>query len=142
MNQKLIKYFKLNSVEDFLARNTLGFSPEYQPDGKTSVEALNRIIKRTETEDSFEFKWLHLLDDGTMLYTSVYTFKNKDEPHLYTSIFKDITENALKEKTIKENLEELNIKNQELQKITKIKYFQFLTESSFYIWRNFARANG
>ncbi len=116
VNQKLIKYFKLNSAEEFLQRDVLGFSPKYQPNGISSKKALEKIIERTTEEDNFEFKWLHELDDGTQLYTSVYTFKNKDNPHLYTSIFKDITETTKQEETIKRNLEELNIKNKELQK--------------------------
>ncbi len=116
VNQKLLEYFKLESKEDFLSRDSLAFSPEYQPDGIRSEDYLQTIMARANQEDGFEFNWLHQLDDGTKLYTSVYTFKNSDNPNIYTSIFRDITQNKLQEMTIEQNMQELNAKNKELEK--------------------------
>ncbi len=116
VNRRILEYFKLDTKEEFLNRDVLDFSPVLQPNGRSSEDALAEILKRTDHEDRFEFVWMHLLDDGTKLYTSVYTFRNPEQPHLYTSIYKDITHEKRQEETIQQQLAILNVKNQELEK--------------------------
>ncbi|MGB1217225.1 MAG: sensor histidine kinase [Saprospiraceae bacterium] len=116
VNQKLLEYFKLNAKEELLTRGTLDFSPEFQPSGISSKEALGDIIQRSKHEDQFRFNWLHQLDDGTLRYTDVSTFRDKKNKHLFTSIFRDITHEKQQEQIIQKQLRELNQKNQELQR--------------------------
>ncbi len=116
VNQKLLEYFKVSSKAEFLERGALGFSPEFQPSGDSSEKTLNQIMEKSRNEDEFRFNWLHQLDDGSLLYTDVFTFRNKQQPHLFTSIFRDVTHEKQQEQLIKQQLRELDQKNKELRR--------------------------
>ncbi len=116
VNKKILQLFKLKNNDEFFQQNPLQYSPKIQPDGTPSDIALQNILDNCKKKDSFTFQWLYILHDGTELLSEVHTFRNKTHPHLFTSIYKDITEKNKQEQLTKQTLTQLNEKNNELKK--------------------------
>lgn len=63
-NQATLEIFKIDSVEDFTKFHPVDLSPEFQPDGKPSVEKANRMIQIAFEKGRNFFEWMHRDSQG------------------------------------------------------------------------------
>ncbi len=69
-NEMAVSLYQFDSKEDCLKRFSDSF-PEYQPDGKRSMDSNLRMLDKAFTEGYCKFEWLHRAFDGTMIPTQV-----------------------------------------------------------------------
>ena len=69
-NEETVKLFKLRNKKDFLD-HFFDFSPEYQPDGQPSKEAVFAYARKVFEDGRCVFEWVHQALDGTLLPTEV-----------------------------------------------------------------------
>jgi len=70
-NEEAVKFFKLRDKKECLER-FFDFSPEFQPDGRTSREKVFAIIKKAfDQEGKHVLEWTHCLSDGTLIPSEV-----------------------------------------------------------------------
>ncbi len=62
-NKQTLHLFNLTSSKDFL-EDFYKFSPEYQPNGITSIEMTHRNMDIALNQGFHKFKWMHLSSDG------------------------------------------------------------------------------
>jgi PAS domain S-box-containing protein len=103
---KMLKY----SRDEFLTLKPHTISPEYQPDGKSSLEESKKIIEKTYRDGEQTFEWVHQTSDNKPVWmeitTNVITVDN--EPMTY-GVFRQIDTRKEYEDAIieaKENAEE------------------------------------
>jgi len=61
-NQYALKLFEVNDAGEFAALGLVGLSPEHQPDGQLSSNALKKHIKKAMQEGSVKFEWVARTD--------------------------------------------------------------------------------
>jgi len=64
-NQACLDLFGVKKREDFLLRNVLDFSPEFQPDGLLSEVKAMEMIQKGKSNGFNKFDWMHTKEDGT-----------------------------------------------------------------------------
>ena len=91
-NQECVRVFGTRSKKEFCDR-FFEFSPEFQPDGRSSVQAAAaEVAKGFETGHS-RFEWLHQKMDGTPLPTEVTLVKvSYNGEDALAGYIRDITE--------------------------------------------------
>jgi signal transduction histidine kinase/DNA-binding NarL/FixJ family response regulator/PAS domain-containing protein len=57
-NKSAINMFELSSKQDYLT-NFRRLSPEYQPDGRLSIDKMNEFVDKAFTEGYARFEWMH-----------------------------------------------------------------------------------
>ena len=65
-NEASIKLFQLSDKQEFMAKY-YNFSPEYQPDGQSSMDRAKFVLDKAFAGEQFVFEWQHQLPDGTPL---------------------------------------------------------------------------
>jgi|YNPMSStandDraft_1061717.scaffolds.fasta_scaffold00026_46 PAS domain S-box-containing protein len=106
-NNKALEIFGCTKKQ-FVGKSPYEFSPEYQPDGKSSYDkALEKINNAIEGKPQF-FEWLHCKYDKTPIYTevSLNSFTLNGKLYLLT-IIRDITEKKRFEQKIIEQQKQL-----------------------------------
>ena len=110
-NQAIVKLLGYNNKSEFLDVHPSELSPKIQPDGRLSYEKANEMINIALEKGSHRFEWMHKKADGKVFPAEVLlTVINKQKRMIHT-VWRDITEQKLAEKTLKENesrLQELN----------------------------------
>ena len=80
-NEKALKLFKAKDKQDFIDR-FFEFSPEYQPNGRPSIEQGRINLKKAFAEGRLVFEWMHRTSDGIPIPTEVtfvrVKFREKD----------------------------------------------------------------
>ena len=64
-NQACLDLFGVKKREDFLLKNVLDFSPEFQPDGLLSGVKAMEMIQKGKSNGFNKFDWIHKKEDGT-----------------------------------------------------------------------------
>lgn len=64
-NRAALDLFGMNSFDQILGRAPQDMSPEYQPDGSTSIEKAEAVLKTALEQGSNDTEWVHLRADGT-----------------------------------------------------------------------------
>ncbi|QSZ66306.1 PAS domain S-box protein [Methanofollis aquaemaris] len=109
--------------EDTISRSPLDFSPEFQPDGRRSAEAMEAYYALACGGASLRFEWRNQRKDGSSVDTEVTLtrFDLQSGPYLL-AIARDITEKKQTEQLkaeafaqIEENLEQFAILNDEIR---------------------------
>ena len=59
------------SREDIIGHSPVEFSPEFQPDGRTSAEAAAAYIEAARAGTPQVFEWLHRRKDGVLIFTEI-----------------------------------------------------------------------
>ncbi len=115
VNLSFINMFEFGTVDDAMKYETLNFSPEVQPDNRTSAKAFNDYIKLISTNgETFIFDWRYSLPNGKTLdtkKTSCKIFYNGVPA--FVTIIQDVT----LEKKQRELLEITAAKEKEANKI-------------------------
>ncbi|MCL1939809.1 MAG: transporter substrate-binding domain-containing protein [Desulfovibrionaceae bacterium] len=65
-NKKAVRLFKLKDKQEYIDRFH-ELSPERQPDGRLSAEAMDRNLRKAYEEGRYAFEWLHQALDGTLI---------------------------------------------------------------------------
>jgi len=100
-NDAVCKLFNCKK-EDIIGKSPLAFSPEFQPDGKSSVESANEKISGAFLGIQQRFYWQHKTNDNVLfdadVALSLITVEGKKIVH---AVVRDISENKRLEKVQK-----------------------------------------
>jgi PAS domain S-box-containing protein len=112
-NQSTVKMLRYNDKKDLLKTHPSELSPEFQPDGKSSLEKADEMMNIAFERGSYRFEWHHKKADGEIFPVEVLlTAINTDEKNkiLYT-VWRDITERKKAESQVVKYAEELKSLN-------------------------------
>ena len=70
-NEAAIKILGFDSKNELLQHHPAEFSPEYQPDGRSSKEKSQEMDRLAEVQGSHVFEWVHQKRDGTEFLVEV-----------------------------------------------------------------------
>jgi PAS domain S-box-containing protein len=70
-NEAVVRSLGLAGTDEMRGRSPVELSPERQPDGSLSSEAVSRVIARAGKEGRCVFEWLHRRKDGTDLLVEI-----------------------------------------------------------------------
>ena len=107
-NQATINMLCYNSKEEFLNTHPSELSPEKQPDGKTSFQKANKMMKIAFENGSHRFEWYHKKSNGEIFPVEVLltSISSNKKNQIYHTVWRDITERKLAEEALKkQNLE-------------------------------------
>ena len=109
-NEAVVKMLGYNNKAELLNTHPSELSPEKQPDGRFSYEKAQEMMEIALTKGSNHFEWMHTRANGenfpVEVWLSKVAFKNKV---LINTIWRDLTEKKIAEKTIKKNMEDKEI---------------------------------
>ena len=109
-NEAVVKMLGYNNKAELLNTHPSELSPEKQPDGRFSYEKAQEMMEIALTQGSNHFEWMHTRANGenfpVEVWLSKVAFKNKV---LINTIWRDLTEKKIAEKTIKKNMEDKEI---------------------------------
>jgi PAS domain S-box-containing protein len=114
VNQRAEQVFG-RPVSELINLSPGAFSPEFQPDGRPSVETAAQYVSRSAAGESVIFEWTHLRADGTPFLAEVslapaYT----DQGNYIVGILRDITDRVRTEQDLRRALEDREILLREL----------------------------
>ena len=69
-NEESIRLFQLNSDQEFISRY-FDLSPEFQPDGKRSIEKAKEMLQKAFDGERIVLDWIHQMPDGTQFPTEI-----------------------------------------------------------------------
>lgn len=120
-NSSALVIMKANFKEDLIQKSPLDFSPEYQPDGRLTSEAVGFYIQRAVSEGKTRFEWLHRRLDGTYFMVEVHlaALDLHVDQVLYCT-WRDIEERKKAEREKELILKELEAKNKEMESIVYV----------------------
>jgi PAS domain S-box-containing protein len=115
-NTALLRMFRYPAKQDFLNLTPSDISPEYQPDGRTSVEKASEMIAIAIQNGYHRFEWMHTRADGSLISIEVtLTPISVDGKELLHTIWRDITERKLAEARLLSLNDKLQDQYEELQ---------------------------
>lgn len=115
-NEATLKIFNC-SHDQIVGQTPYRFSPEFQPDGRTSEEAAMEKINGALSGTPQFFEWQHIQYDGTPFDAEVSLNRIDIEDDVFIqAIVRDVTQRKLAEKEIHDSHEELTKINQELDR--------------------------
>ncbi|AKD01858.1 PAS domain S-box protein [Pontibacter korlensis] len=92
-NDKAIEFFRCTR-EDLIGKSPRHYSPEFQPDGESSVQKTERIMRQVlETGRTVTFEWKNLRKDGTPFDSEITVNRLILDGEAYIQAFKrDVTQ--------------------------------------------------
>lgn len=107
-NSKGCEVFGLDSKSDLIGKHPYDFSPEFQPNGESSIEKAKRMIDIAYNQGVNHFEWVHINKKTGLIFCDI-TLKpvKKDGFDVILATLRDITEKKLaeeKNKLIEANL--------------------------------------
>ncbi len=69
-NKLVLELFEIDTYEEYL-NNFFKFSPEYQPDGRLTMEAFRDVMEEAKEKGTVTFNWLHINSKGEDLPSEV-----------------------------------------------------------------------
>ncbi len=101
-NQEVLRVFKFDTKEEYFA-NLYNTSPQYQPDGRNSKEAVWKNHLEVLEKGSLHFEWLHCSSDGELIPMEVYLVSSTlDGEDVVVSYAKDLRKLKNSEELLKE----------------------------------------
>ncbi len=95
-NNETLRFFDAKSSQEYID-GFFSFSPEYQPDGRKSVDAANEFLNEGFKKGFVKFNWLHCTGSGKDLPCEVVLIKldakDKNGSELLAGFARNITEN-------------------------------------------------
>ncbi|AFZ03741.1 PAS domain S-box protein [Calothrix sp. PCC 6303] len=126
-----IEMFKCFQKEDFIGKNILDFSPEFQPSGISSEQLFAQHLQAAITDVNSVFEWLNQTLDGATFWTEItLTSHRKGNNFFFQYVIRNIEKLKFKES---EYNSVIKIIEDELSKIKR--RFQDISEAiGEYIW--------
>ena len=102
-NHATLVMLKMDSKEDLIGKTPWDISPEFQPDGLTSIEKAKTMIAGCIAEGTGRFEWEHARSDGS-IFTAEVVLTAIPEMEVQTVFvtWRDVTSKVQALKTIKE----------------------------------------
>lgn len=131
-NKATIEMFGCRDEQEFITLSPAVASPEFQPDGRRSVDKAQEMMRLALEKGSHFFEWTHKRMDGTEFYADVLLTKTEfGGKKLLQATVRDITERKQAdieltkhreqlEELVKTRTTELQEKNQELERFNKL----------------------
>ncbi len=113
-NRATVHMMRAANKQELLSLHPSQLSPQYQPDGRSSIEKADEMIRIALEQGSHRFEWIHRRLDGSdfpveVLLTSIAT---KDRQVIHT-VWREITERKQIEQALQAAHDELERKVQE-----------------------------
>jgi len=101
-NEATLKMFEIDTFEEFCQLNPLDFSPEIQPDGRTSCFLAMEYLAKAIQEGSFRFEWEHKRFKSGKIFSAEILLNaiNLNGDKIIQSVVRDITDRKLAEQEI------------------------------------------
>ncbi|BFM09645.1 PAS domain-containing sensor histidine kinase [Halioxenophilus aromaticivorans] len=117
-NQAFLSLLGFSKKEDIIGLTPIDISPEFQSDGRASVDAATAIIQHAFTQGSIRFEWIHKKADGTEFWCEIIVTKTNinGEDVLY-AITRDISEKKKLEIAINDRNADLKTANDSLEEM-------------------------
>ena len=94
-NEAAVKLYGFKSKKEYINRFITDCSPEYQPDGQSSIDKAVMLVQRTFKEGRSVFDWMHQMPDGAPMPAEITLvrvhFKGDYYVIGYTRDLRDIT---------------------------------------------------
>ncbi|HAR94830.1 MAG TPA: hypothetical protein DCR97_02540, partial [Deltaproteobacteria bacterium] len=105
-NEAAVKLMGCSSKDQLIGLRPSDLSPEWQPDGRLSLEKAQDVADTSGREGVHRFEWLHRTFDGRDIWVdvSLMVIPVQGRPILYT-VWRDITERKLAENALKASRE-------------------------------------
>ena len=115
-NPAFVELFGFKEKSEVIGITPIDISPEYQPDGQTSLNKATAIIQTAFSEGKIRFEWMHQKLDGTEFWCEIVLFKItvEDQEVLYAST-RDISEKKELEIALQRSFDEVKTSNHELE---------------------------
>jgi PAS domain S-box-containing protein len=109
-NPSAVRLFGCKDEKDLFFKTPLDFSPEFQPDGYSSLSKIQEYVKKMEEQGSVSFEWQHRLADGSEFPGLVLlTTMELEGQTVMLSTVRDITEQKRAQNAIKNLLDFENL---------------------------------
>lgn len=103
-NAATVKMLGYDHIDEIRNIPPFKLSPEYQPDGRPSIEKAEEMIGLAKQNGSHNFEWDHLRKDGSVIpvEVSLTSIRSSDGDSIHT-VWRDITERKESEKAVLES---------------------------------------
>ncbi|GEM_PF-1653019 len=107
INQKVLETLKVER-EDIIGKTPWDFSPDKQPDGRSSEEKAKEMIDRAREGEPQFFEWFHETQDGDEIITEVSLNRYRlDSEGKVMAVVRNVTEKKETKKELQENKEKI-----------------------------------
>lgn len=129
-NNQTLKIFKQKSKKQFL-KNISVINPEYQPDGKKSIEKRANIFKEIIKNDFYKYEWTFIDSEGVLIPSEVIFVKviDDDGSISFVAYLNDITEKIENLKLLETASQKAN--HDSLTSLFNRGYFQEIYDKDF-----------
>ena len=112
-NQATVKMLRYNNKNQLLKTHPSELSPEVQPDGKSSLEKADEMMRTALEKGSYRFEWNHKKADGEVFPVEVLltALNTDDENKILYTVWRDITVRKKAELQLAKYAEELKALN-------------------------------
>ena len=108
-NQATVELLHASGKAEVLNTHPWEISPEFQPDGRPSLQKANEMIRAAKSRGVQRFEWLHCRKDGSLFPVEVSLTRLPENGMIYT-VWRDITKRKEAEASLagyRDHLEEL-----------------------------------
>ncbi|RLC54256.1 MAG: hypothetical protein DRH79_01175 [Candidatus Cloacimonadota bacterium] len=109
-NEAALKLFGFTYKDELKGFGPGDFSPMLQPDGRNSLELINKNINKAFTQGSAQFNWTYRKRNGTTFPAMVWLnlYKHNNKPHLLVNI-KDVTDIHISQEKLQRSYNQMEL---------------------------------
>ncbi|MCX5706275.1 MAG: PAS domain S-box protein [Candidatus Omnitrophica bacterium] len=114
-NPATIEMFGFSNEQEFISKSPSDVSPEYQPDGVSSLEKSKQMMARAIQEGSYYFEWKHKRKNEEEFFATVLLTRLELEGQI---VLQATVRDISKEKELEEELKRRIVELERFQRIT------------------------